>query len=483
MAPQGVLKVRTSTAPDVWTRIATGVPPSVNIDAVWVGPGEPSDPGTELWYDTDAPTTGGGVDSDRRVIAGGTPGADAINIFQGHAANDVATDLGGVVVLGGGTAPNNNIGGGDGTATVGTATPNVASLGTGAHYSLVGGYDSVAGGLASIVLGFHNYTAPTSTHGTISGGSFQKVEPGADYATISGGSTNKANGDGSTIGGGTNNETNGAHATVAGGATCKALAQFATAAGGTTNTANNPSSVVSGGGNNNARGDSSAIGGGGTNTLGTVANPTWGTYSLIDGGFSNNLGTTAQANYAVIGGGRANSVQTDFGTVLGGRENVVSTRNFGQASGMGAVADKYGQDARASGYFTVAGDAQTSVLVARRETTDATPAELLLDVAASWRLDMAANTTWAFSALVVARRADVDGENAAYKVEGCIKRDAAAASTLVGTPVVTVIAESTVAWDIAATANASGRLIFTVTGDAAKTIRWVARIQLAEVTG
>lgn len=45
-------------AADTVTITATGG--AGGVDEVWVGPGIPPDPGAELWYDTDEPTTGGG---------------------------------------------------------------------------------------------------------------------------------------------------------------------------------------------------------------------------------------------------------------------------------------------------------------------------------------------------------------------------------------------------------------------------------------
>lgn len=423
--------------------------------------------------------------SDRRVLTGGSPGASAVNIVQGNAANAAATDLGGAVVLGGGTDVNNNVVGGDGSATVGTATPNAAQTGTGAHYSVVGGYDNVAGGLASIVLGFHNYTEIGTTHCTIGGGSFQKATGGADYATIAGGTGHKVSGDGSTIGGGHNNEATGLDATVAGGVSNQALAQFAVVTGGTTNVAKNPSSVVNGGNTNSAKGDSSVIGGGTQNVIGHDTNATWGTYSCIGGGFQNIVGTTAQAQYATLGGGRGNSIQTDYGTVPGGRENQVKTRNFGHASGYGAVADKYAQHVQASGYFAAAGDAQASTMTPRIQTTDATPRALLLD-GANWKMGMTASgNLWAFTGLVVAHRTGTTGDNAAWKIEGALARDASATGRLIGTPTVTMLGSEGTAsgWTVAVTTNASGELVITCTGEASKTVRWVARVDLVEVAG
>lgn len=427
----------------------------------------------------------GATVQNRWVTPGGSPGADAVNINQGHVANQIASDLGGAVILGGGTSTNNNVAGGDGSGTVGTTTPNASQTGTGAHYSVVGGYDSVAGGLASIVLGFHNYTAVASSHGTIGGGSFQTILPSSDYGTIGGGTGHTLSGDGGTIAGGANGTVSGDHGGIASGSGNTVSGARSVIGGGISNTVKGVNSGILGGSANLNYGDSAFIVGGTSGQVGHLTNTTWGTYSNIGGGFQNVVGSTGQAQYATIGGGRVNSVQTDYGTIPGGRENQVKTRNFGMASGYGAVADKYGQQARASGYFAAAGDAQASDMVARIQTTDATPKVMLLD-GANWKMGMTASgNLWAFTGIVVAHRTGATGDNAAFKVEGALARDAAAVGRLIGTPAVTLLgAEGTASgWSVAVTTNNSAELVLTVTGEAAKTIRWVARLAIAEVAG
>jgi hypothetical protein len=137
----------------------------------------------------------------------------------------------------------------------------------------------------------------------------------------------------------------------------------------------------------------------------------------------------------------------------------------------------------AAGNFAVAGDAKTGQYVAKASTTDATVTEMLVNT--TERLVLPNDSTWKFEVHVVARRTDVDGESAAYKFEGCIDRNANAASTaLVGSVINTILAEDTVAWNVTVDADTTnGSLRVQVTGEAAKTIRWVAFIRTVEVTG
>jgi hypothetical protein len=426
----------------------------------------------------------------------------ADNVIHGHSTNAVASDISGAAIAGGGQTGYNNVIGGDGSATVGTATPNAASTGTGANYSaIMGGYDNVAGGLASIITGFHNYTGTSSTHGTLSGGSYLKVTAG-DYNTISGGTLNEIGGGGSyaTIGGG------GSHvitlaagqngATIAGGFDNTVTARNGTVGGGALNTASGIAATVSGGQVNTASGAQSTVAGGDTNTAGGIASGLVGgygntlsatasrsDYSAGIGGYQNTLGATAAARFSGMLSGRLNTVNAEYAATIGGRECSV-TGEAGLASGYGAKSILGGQWAHASGYFSAAGDAQTSIFIARRQTTDDTPTELRLNSTLGQRITIAVDTTWAFSILLVARRTDANDESAAYKFEGCIDRNTAQSPALVGSITKTVLAEDTAAWDADVLADTSnGALQILVTGEAAKTINWVARVTLVEVTG
>jgi hypothetical protein len=95
------------------------------------------------------------------------------------------------------------------------------------------------------------------------------------------------------------------------------------------------------------------------------------------------------------------------------------------------------------------------------------------------------DSTYAFTILVVARRTDADNESAGYEFKGVVDRNGAANTTaIVGTVTKTVLAEDTSAWDCNVTADTTnGGLAVTVTGEAAKTIRWVATAWTSEVTG
>jgi hypothetical protein len=86
---------------------------------------------------------------------------------------------------------------------------------------------------------------------------------------------------------------------------------------------------------------------------------------------------------------------------------------------------------------------------------------------------------------VVARRTDANTESVGWKLEGVISNNAGT-TAIVGSVTVTKLAADANAatWTCTATAdNTNDALVITGTGENAKTIYWVARITLVEVTG
>lgn len=302
--------------------------------------------------------------------------------------------------------------------------------------------------------------------------------------------TQVASGATSVVAGGRNNTASATDSAVGGGTTNTASSSNATVAGGSSNSATLSGASVCGGATNSAGGLRSHIGGGNINTISAA-----GTYGVIAGGDSNSV--TAEggaigggglndvtAQYGTVAGGSQNDSTGTYATVAGGLTNVASGAYSSISGGREAIASLYGERAASSGLFAAAGDAQERSFISRKSTTNATPSELFLD-GSSARMTIPNDTTWTFVSHITARRTDADDESAGYQLLGVIDRNANAASTaLVGTVTKTVIGEDTAAWDVAATADtANGALIITVTGEAAKTIRWVASTKVIQTTG
>lgn len=193
--------------------------------------------------------------------------------------------------------------------------------------------------------------------------------------------------------------------------------------------------------------------------------------------------TSAGTNAFAIGNGSVASGEESI--VLGGANNTSSAR-YSSSIGNQAKSDIQSGFAQASGFFANQGDAQTRVFVLRTQTTNAASTEMFIDgTGGSIRLVLPNDTTWLFRASIVARRTDANNESASYLLDGAIDRNATAGSTaLVGAAVKTVLSEDNAPWDVAVTADTTnGSLRFAVTGQTGKTVRWVARIEITEVTG
>jgi hypothetical protein len=155
------------------------------------------------------------------------------------------------------------------------------------------------------------------------------------------------------------------------------------------------------------------------------------------------------------------------------------------AEGNGSLASNWGSAAFANGSFSSAGDAQHGTYILRNITTDATVTELFLDgVGGSESVVIPFNSVVTFNIMVAGRRTDATGGGAGYKFEGAIRMDGTAASiTFIGSPSKTILGETNSPWDANVIADTStGTIRVTVTGQAAKTIRWVATMLTTEVT-
>jgi hypothetical protein len=355
-------------------------------------------------------------------------------------------DIGTAGIVGGGVVPYyENIIGGDITR-VNTAVSNVPAGGAGTGVGALtapdgnwdwiwGGYDNVVNGWACQIHGYHCKVNAGANHVTIAGGSLHVIDAGIAYPAIGGGTGNRCGGNAAVVGGGSVNYASGNYSGIFAGQNNIASGAAAIVGGGNANQATNSQATVSGGSSNQATAASATVSGGQSNLASGVA------------------------------------------SFVSGRENTASGP-AAIAEGRDALATFHGGLAHGAGKFATQGDAQYQRLIARRITTDATPSLLYLD-GASIQITLPATTTWAFSITVVARRTDSGEESAAYKFEGVVDRNAATA--LVGTVTKTVLAEDTAAWDCGV-AVSSGALQITATGEAAKTIRWVASIEITSVS-
>ena len=315
---------------------------------------------------------------------------------------------------------------------------------------------SVASGHYS-VIGGGRLNAASGEYSTVSGGSSNRASEGC---TVGGGASNQAIGSGCTVGGGTGNSTDGSSSTVCGGSSNEATAALSTVCGGSSNEATAALSTVCGGYYNKASNYGCSVGGGNSNNA-------TGQLSTVAGG----AGNTASGEYSSVGGGGLNIASGYGSTVVGG---------------IRGKATRYGEISHAAGNFVNAGDAQHTVLIARRLTTDNTANQVLfLDGSSytNYKLTIPPKTTWTFEIKLSAYNNN-DDTVAGWIYRGVIRRNGTDSTVMVGS----LIEES---WKEEPMDNTSANVIandtndtleIRVTGLTGKNIRWVAVVDISQVS-
>jgi hypothetical protein len=218
-----------------------------------------------------------------------------------------------------------------------------------------------------------------------------------------------------------------------------------------------------------------------------VSNRATNTASGCLSGDSNN----ASGTRSVTLGGFSNTASGSDSVCVGGQQSVASAADA-ITFGSRVAANRLGMNAQARGLISTTGDAQRGTVVMRRQTTDATPANLSLDGAAPTGSTITTSTHFillnnqaVFADIRVVARSTSGTDHAAYMRRVLIKRDANAASTaIIGTvlsPTADIESAGATAWDVGVTADTTnGGMLITVTGAAATTINWVASVEFVE---
>lgn len=193
---------------------------------------------------------------------------------------------------------------------------------------------------------------------------------------------------------------------------------------------------------------------------------------------------TTASGFGSTSVGYQNNVTASYAVGIG--QLVTASGQSSVSVGYYTVSNIIGKYAYSSGRFSVDGDAQTGTFVLRRSTTDATATVLTTDNTAPGTNDQVIlpnNSAYAFSGIIVARQQASQGTaSAAWKVEGLIRREGSAGTTVLVNSALTVI-DNTPGWTLALSADTTnGGLKVEATGAASTNIRWVATIQTSEVT-
>jgi hypothetical protein len=301
-------------------------------------------------------------------------------------------------------------------------------------------------------------------------GSVVEVAAG-QYSVIGGGRSNTSAASNSTIGGGNNNSAGTLNSTIGGGQNNSIQingGQDSTIGGGQSNSITAPSS-------SSIEGVYSVICGGNSNT-------TNGLSCVIGGGISNSiLGSFLISS--VIFGGSNNSITSSYSTICGGISNTTNGQHSIVLGGNQGKTTRYGEASHSAGQFAAGGDAQHTILIARNSTVNASGTVLLLD-GSSARLTIPPETTWIFTTKLSAYN-DTDNLRAGYNIRGCIGRNAAPSGTsIIGSNIVESWAEGAMSGCVATvTADTTNEALqINVNGLASKNIRWVAVVDISQVS-
>ena len=196
--------------------------------------------------------------------------------------------------------------------------------------------------------------------------------------------------------------------------------------------------------------------------------------------------TGSNGNLLIFGPGRSSDVPAlDEGTVfIGNSSGNVVQRKLVQAD----IDDLQAGDAvtfatltTSNGNFSTAGDACAKRLVLRIKTTDDVPTELFTDGTSS-RLTIPTDTTWLLDIRIVAQSAGND-DRAIYHRRCCLTNDGGTTALEGTVQTVGTDIESDANWDVTVTANnTNDALKIEATGVASTDIRWVACVDLVQVT-
>ena len=182
------------------------------------------------------------------------------------------------------------------------------------------------------------------------------------------------------------------------------------------------------------------------------------------------------------GGGPAVATGNDS-VALGSLSDAQAVRSL--AIGEHSVARVPGGINMAAGRIQTSGDAQTGTYIMKAVTTNALSKELFIDgPSGTQRAVLQDDSTWMFTIHLTAHRTDATGGHAGWFIKGVVYRGAGAATTAMqGVAHKEIIARSNAAWDVNIGVNTvDGGLQVLVTGEAGKTIRWLARVETAELT-
>ena len=361
--------------------------------------------------------------------------------------------------------------------------------GSAAVATISGGYDCVNNQLAGSILGGgHNFLRYSVVgHSTIGGGSYNIIHGG--YCVITGGTRNAIGDDvtGSIISGGQQNTIKGVNA------------DFSTINGGDLNLIHGAERSFIGSGNNNViqslNGYNSILGGE-DNRIGDNETTDQSFRSVIGGGGNNQIISSKRAS---IGGGEGNSIEAgaDYSSILGGNgntieagaigavvvggENNTANSKYGLTHGLHAVNGVHGSHTHTGRRNAVDGDCQAISFAIGNITVDGTTGIYLATDGTLKYAALSDDTNWVGTMFITGREA-ATGDTYSCKVDFSIRRHGGT-NTIQYESKTVMLNDFTLTTEPAIDLHASGLFRVLIKGEAAKTILWSGRVDVASVSG
>lgn len=213
---------------------------------------------------------------------------------------------------------------------------------------------------------------------------------------------------------------------------------------------------------------------------GNVSGAEWDSGNRGVNSFASGLGNTASGaqsfaeGYVTVASGDQAHAQGSY-TIASGDNSM--------AHGYGSAALLHACKAHANQYFDNIGDGQALKLMLSLETTDATPSLL---VPSPDVLSLTDNGMWGFSVRILGRTGPTDSSDSYFAIiEGMVSRSGVNVSLVPGPspldPRLEVSSSGASSWSAYVEDSTTGNMHIRVVGEAARTVRWIAELQVNEI--
>jgi hypothetical protein len=183
--------------------------------------------------------------------------------------------------------------------------------------------------------------------------------------------------------------------------------------------------------------------------------------------------------------GNNNSLFSSNSVLIGSGHNI--SHNSVTAIGQSAFSESSHSLVLSTSAPFGSGNAQSEVYQLKAATTNATQTTLSTDgnaLSSTNRLFIPNDTTCILVARIVARRTDVDNESLGYIMQGVVDNNSNFVDWVGGAPTSTMLIKDSAPWSVGMTIDNTNKAVnIFVTGEAGKSIRWMAHVELIKIRG